>query len=81
MGRRNKNQLFEGVKVVDTASKGKSVAKTDDGAIIFLTSGVPGDVVDISTYKKRKGFLSQCFFFRSAWAQKFPNKFPKLALI
>ena len=56
MGRRNKNQLFEGVKVVDTASKGKSVAKTDDGAIIFLTSGVPGDVVDISTYKKRKGF-------------------------
>ena len=56
MGRRSKNQLFEGVKVVDTASKGKTVAKTDEGAIIFLNSGVPGDVVDISTYKKRKGF-------------------------
>ena len=56
MGRRSKNQLFEGVKVVDTASKGKTVAKTDKGAIIFLNSGVPGDVVDISTYKKRKGF-------------------------
>ena len=56
MGRRSKNHLFEGVKVVDTASKGKTVAKTDQGAIIFLNSGVPGDVVDISTYKKRKGF-------------------------
>ena len=56
MGRRSKNQLFEGVKVVGTASKGKTVAKTDEGAIIFLNSGVPGDVVDISTYKKRKGF-------------------------
>ena len=56
MGRRSKNHLFEGVKVVDTASKGKTVAKTDEGAIIFLNSGVPGDVVDISTYKKRKGF-------------------------
>ena len=32
------------------------LAKTEDGAIIFLTSGVPGDVVDINTYKKRKGF-------------------------
>ena len=56
MGRRSKNELFEGVKVVDTASKGKTVAKTNEGAIIFLTSGVPGDVVDIATYKKRKGF-------------------------
>ena len=56
MGRRSKNHLFEGVKVIDTASKGKTVAKTDEGAIIFLNSGVPGDVVDISTYKKRKGF-------------------------
>ena len=56
MVRRSKNQLFEGVKVVDTASKGKTIAKTDDGEIIFLNSGVPGDVVDIITYKKRKGF-------------------------
>ena len=56
MVRRSKNHLFEGVKVIDTASKGKTVAKTDEGAIIFLNSGVPGDVVDISTYKKRKGF-------------------------
>ena len=56
MVRRSKNHLFEGVKVIDTASKGKTVAKTDQGAIIFLNSGVPGDVVDISTYKKRKGF-------------------------
>ena len=56
MGRHGKNQLFQSIKVIDTASKGRTVAKTDDGEIIFLSSGVPGDVVDINIYKKRKGF-------------------------
>ena len=56
MGRRNKNRLFEGIKIIDTASKGKAVAKTNEGATVFLNGGVPGDVVDVSTYKKRKGY-------------------------
>ena len=50
MGRRNKNRLFEGIKIIDTASKGKAVAKTNEGATDFLNGGVPGDVVDVSTY-------------------------------
>ena len=56
MGRRNKNLLFQEIKVIDTASKGKAVAKTNEGATVFLNNAVPGDVVDVITYKKRKGY-------------------------
>ncbi|MBC8754809.1 23S rRNA (uracil(1939)-C(5))-methyltransferase RlmD [Kordia sp. YSTF-M3] len=56
MGRRNRRQVFEKVEVIDTAVKGKTVAKTDEGTVIFLPNAVPGDVVDIQTYKKRKAF-------------------------
>jgi 23S rRNA (uracil1939-C5)-methyltransferase len=56
MARKNKNQVFENVSVIDTAAKGKTVAKTEDGKIIFLPNAVPGDVVDIQTFKKRKSY-------------------------
>lgn len=56
MGRKNRKKLFEQVTVVDTATKGKTVAKTEEGTVIFLPNAVPGDVVDIQTYKKRKAF-------------------------
>ncbi len=56
MGRKNRKKLFENVTVVDTATKGKTVAKTEDGNVIFLPNAVPGDVVDIQTYKKRKAY-------------------------
>lgn len=56
MGRKNRKKLFEQVEVVDTATKGKTVAKTTEGNVIFLPNAVPGDVVDIQTYKKRKAY-------------------------
>lgn len=56
MGRKNRKKLFENVTIVDTATKGKTVAKTEDGNVIFLPNAVPGDVVDIQTYKKRKAY-------------------------
>ncbi len=56
MGRRNRKQVFEKVEVIDTAVKGKTVAKTEEGTVIFLPNAVPGDVVDIQTYKKRKAY-------------------------
>ncbi|PTX62621.1 23S rRNA m(5)U-1939 methyltransferase [Kordia periserrulae] len=56
MGRKNRKKLFEQVPVVDTATKGKTVAKTEDGAVIFLPNAVPGDVVDIQTFKKRRAY-------------------------
>lgn len=57
MRRKNKRQTFEHVEVIDAGAKGKSVGKTPDGRVIFLTNAVPGDVVDVMTTKKRKGYF------------------------
>ncbi|WP_053977745.1 23S rRNA (uracil(1939)-C(5))-methyltransferase RlmD [Mangrovimonas xylaniphaga] len=56
MSRRNKKQVFTNVEVIDAGAKGKLVAKAPDGKVIFLSNAVPGDVVDIQTYKKRKAY-------------------------
>jgi 23S rRNA (uracil1939-C5)-methyltransferase len=56
MSRRNKFHLFENIEVIDTAAKGKSIAKAPDGRIVFLSNAVPGDIVDIQTGRKRKSF-------------------------
>ena len=56
MSRKNKNKLFERVTIADAGAKGKSVAKTDEGVVIFLDNAVPGDVVDIQTHKKRSSY-------------------------
>ena len=56
--KRNKRRtqvLIESVKLIDTASKGKSIAK-HDGRAIFVQGGVPGDVCDITVFKKKKNF-------------------------
>jgi len=56
MSRRTKKQVFTNVEVIDAGAKGKTVAKAPDGRVIFLPNAVPGDVVDIQTFKKRKSY-------------------------
>jgi len=56
MARRNKQQIFENLEVIDAGARGKTVAKAPDGRVIFLTNTVPGDVVDIKTGRKRKAY-------------------------
>ena len=53
--KRRELPLHEGVEIVDVAAEGKSIAKVD-GLIVFVPFAIPGDVVDIQTYRKRKGF-------------------------
>lgn len=48
--------VFENVEVLDAGAKGVSVAKAPDGKIIFIPNVVPGDVVDVQTFKKRKAY-------------------------
>ena len=48
--------VFENVEVLDAGAKGVSVAKAPDGKVIFIPNVVPGDVVDIQTFKKRKAY-------------------------
>lgn len=56
MARKNKKICFENIEVIDAGAKGKSVAKAPDGKIIFLSNAIPGDVIDIQTFKKRKAY-------------------------
>lgn len=56
MSRKNKKQIFTNVEIIDAGAKGKTVAKAPDGRVVFLRNAVPGDVVDIQTYKKRKAY-------------------------
>jgi 23S rRNA (uracil1939-C5)-methyltransferase len=48
--------VFDTVKVLDAGAKGVSVAKAPDGKVIFIFNVVPGDVVDVQTFKKRKAY-------------------------
>jgi len=48
--------VFENVEVLDAGAKGVSVAKAPDGKVIFIPNVVPGDVIDVQTFKKRKAF-------------------------
>lgn len=58
MARKKKTKaIFENVEVIDAGARGKTVAKSPDGRVIFLNNAVPGDVVDIQTYKKRKAYF------------------------
>ncbi len=54
--KKSKKQVFNNLEVIDAAAKGKSIAKAPDGKVIFLSNAVPGDWVDIETFKKRKAY-------------------------
>lgn len=56
MSRKNKRQLFTALEVLDAGAKGNCIAKAPDGKVIFLPNAVPGDVVDVQTFKKRKAY-------------------------
>lgn len=59
MSRKNKkeNIVFEKIEVLDAGAKGVSVAKAPEGQVIFIPNVVPGDVVDVKTFKKRKAYF------------------------
>lgn len=54
--RRNKNKVFSNLEVINAGAKGKTIAKAPDGKVIFLPNAVPGDVVDVQTFKQRSGY-------------------------
>ena len=48
-------KVIENVEVIDMGTKGKGVAKKDC-MVIFVQDAIPGDVVDVEVYKKKKSF-------------------------
>ena len=57
MSRKNKrkNISLENIEVINTASKGKSIAR-HDGRVIFINGAVPGDICNITVFKKRRKY-------------------------
>ena len=55
MSKISSNKILENCEVIDIADKGKSVAKSKSGEIVFLENAVPGDNVDVILKRKRKG--------------------------
>lgn len=58
MARKNKRKIFEALEVEDAGAKGKAVAKAPDGRVVFIDNAIPGDVVDVQTYKKRRAYYN-----------------------
>ncbi len=57
MAKKNTDKIvFDHIKVLDAGAKGVSVAKAPDGKVIFIPNVVPGDIVDVQTFKKRKTY-------------------------
>jgi len=50
-----KRKTIENVLIVDTGHKGTAVGKTPDGLAVLVDGVIPGDRVDVSTGRKRKG--------------------------
>ena len=57
MRKKRERKVFERLEVIDAGAKGKTIARAPDGRVIFLSNAVPGDVVDITTTKKRKSYF------------------------
>ena len=57
MPRKNKVQNFSQLQVVDISAKGAGVAKTAQGQVLFVPGAIPGDLINATAFKKRKGVL------------------------
>ncbi len=56
MSRKRVDLLLENVKIEAVAAEGKALAHVD-GMVVFVDFAVPGDVVDIQVFKKKKNYM------------------------
>ena len=57
MSRKRLDRQEKALEVIDINTKGMGVAKSAEGAVYFIKNVVPGDIVDIRAYKKRRGYF------------------------
>ena len=50
-----KGDILEGIEITDITSEGMSIAR-NDGFVVFVERGVPGDIVDVEVYRNKKNF-------------------------
>jgi 23S rRNA (uracil1939-C5)-methyltransferase len=54
-GKKQKNYpVLENIEVIDAGAKGKNIGKAD-GMVVLVENAVPGDIVDVKVFKKKKG--------------------------
>ncbi len=53
---KKKKQIIENIEIFDAGAEGKSVARHDN-KVIFIPLGVPGDIVDVEVFRKRKSYM------------------------
>jgi 23S rRNA (uracil1939-C5)-methyltransferase len=53
---RGKNIILENITIEAVASEGKCIAR-HEGQVIFVEQVVPGDIVDLLVFRKKKGFM------------------------
>ncbi|MFT5437954.1 MAG: 23S rRNA (uracil1939-C5)-methyltransferase [Ulvibacter sp.] len=71
MGRRNTNRIIlEDLEIIDAGAKGKSIARADDGRVVFVNNAVPGDIATIQTTKKRKAYFEGTAISFSKYSDK-----------
>ena len=70
MARKNNRVIFENLEVIDAGAKGKAVAKAPDGRVVFIDNAVPGDVVNVQTFKKKKAFYEASVLSFSKYSEK-----------
>lgn len=56
MSKKKINLLLENVTIESVAAEGKALAHVD-GMVVFVDFAVPGDIVDIQVYKKKKNYM------------------------
>ena len=56
MKKKKAPEYLNDVLIVDAGSEGMSVAKPE-GRVVFIPFGVPGDVVDLEVFKKKKNYF------------------------
>ena len=52
-----KRKIFNSVELIDIGSKGQSIGKSHEGIVLMVKNGVPGDIVDIETFRKKKNYF------------------------
>ncbi len=58
MGRKQRKEIFlENIEVLRAGAKGVSIGKSPDGKTVLIQDAVPGDVVNVSVFKKKSSYL------------------------
>ncbi len=57
MGRSRRRKTIKDVLISGIADKGKGIGRDKEGRVLFVEEVAPGDVVDVLTLRKKKGFF------------------------